>query len=93
MVTEEIILKPLPVVALIEIGMSIDPLLREFVKEQPIGCPMLGFRKRTSSPRRGGLTTLSIWQAGNGATMWADVQPVGFLTTAQHRNGHVVKPR
>lgn len=32
MVTEEIILKPLPVVALIEIGMSIDPLLREFVK-------------------------------------------------------------
>lgn len=32
MTTEEVILKPLPVVALIEIGMSIDPLLREFVK-------------------------------------------------------------
>lgn len=30
--TEDILLKPLPVVALIEIGMSIDPLLREFVK-------------------------------------------------------------
>ncbi len=30
--TEDVILKPLPVVALIEIGMSIDPLLREFVK-------------------------------------------------------------
>lgn len=32
MTTEEVILKPIPVVALIEIGMSIDPLLREFVK-------------------------------------------------------------
>lgn len=32
LLTEEIILRPLPVVALIEIGMSIDPLLREFVK-------------------------------------------------------------
>jgi hypothetical protein len=32
MVTEEIIKQPLPVVALIELGMSIDPLLREFVK-------------------------------------------------------------
>jgi hypothetical protein len=30
--TEDVILKPLPVVALVEIGMSIDPLLREFVK-------------------------------------------------------------
>ena len=30
--TEEIIIQPIPVVALIEIGMSIDPLLREFVK-------------------------------------------------------------
>lgn len=32
MLSEEIIMKPLPVVALIELGMSIDPLLREFVK-------------------------------------------------------------
>ena len=32
MSTEQIILQPLPVVALIELGMSIDPLLREFVK-------------------------------------------------------------
>jgi hypothetical protein len=32
MVTEEILKQPLPVVALIELGMSIDPLLREFVK-------------------------------------------------------------
>jgi hypothetical protein len=32
MVTEEILKRPIPVIALIEIGMSIDPLLREFVK-------------------------------------------------------------
>lgn len=32
MTTEQVILQPIPVVALIEIGMSIDPLLREFVK-------------------------------------------------------------
>jgi len=32
MTTEAILTKPLPVAALIEIGMSIDPLLREFVK-------------------------------------------------------------
>jgi len=32
MVSEEIIMKPIPVLALLEIGMSIDPLLREFVK-------------------------------------------------------------
>uniref|UniRef100_A0A6C0DBU3 Glycosyltransferase n=1 Tax=viral metagenome TaxID=1070528 RepID=A0A6C0DBU3_9ZZZZ len=32
MTTDEIIRQPLPVVALIEIGMSIDPLLRQFVK-------------------------------------------------------------
>jgi len=32
MTTEQIILQPIPVVALIEVGMSIDPLLREFVK-------------------------------------------------------------
>ena len=32
MTTEQIILEPRPVIALIEIGMSIDPLLREFVK-------------------------------------------------------------
>jgi hypothetical protein len=32
MSTEQIILQPIPVIALIEIGMSIDPLLREFVK-------------------------------------------------------------
>jgi hypothetical protein len=32
MTTEQIIYQPLPVIALIEIGMSIDPLLREFVK-------------------------------------------------------------
>jgi hypothetical protein len=32
MVTEEILMQPLPVVALIELGMSIDPLVREFVK-------------------------------------------------------------
>ena len=30
--TEEILKRPIPVIALIEIGMSIDPLLREFVK-------------------------------------------------------------
>jgi hypothetical protein len=30
--TEEILKRPIPVVALIEIGMSIDPLVREFVK-------------------------------------------------------------
>jgi len=30
--TEEILKRPMPVVALIEIGMSIDPLVREFVK-------------------------------------------------------------
>jgi hypothetical protein len=32
MVTEQILMQPLPVVALIELGMSIDPLVREFVK-------------------------------------------------------------
>jgi len=32
MTTEQILTQPLPVVALIEIGMSIDPLVREFVK-------------------------------------------------------------
>jgi len=32
MTTEQVILQPIPVIALIEIGMSIDPLLREFVK-------------------------------------------------------------
>jgi hypothetical protein len=32
MTTEEVILQPIPVIALIEIGMSIDPLLRQFVK-------------------------------------------------------------
>lgn len=32
MITEEILKRPIPVIALIEIGMSIDPLLREFVK-------------------------------------------------------------
>jgi hypothetical protein len=32
MTTEQIILQPIPVIALIEVGMSIDPLLREFVK-------------------------------------------------------------
>lgn len=32
MSSEQIILQPLPVVALIELGMSMDPLLREFVK-------------------------------------------------------------
>jgi len=32
LVTEDILKQPLPVVALIELGMSIDPLLREFVK-------------------------------------------------------------
>jgi len=32
MTTDEIIRQPLPVIALIEIGMSIDPLLRQFVK-------------------------------------------------------------
>jgi hypothetical protein len=32
MTTDEIIRQPLPVVALVEIGMSIDPLLRQFVK-------------------------------------------------------------
>lgn len=32
MPTEKIITNPLPVVAMIEIGMSVDPLLREFVK-------------------------------------------------------------
>jgi len=30
--TEEILKRPIPIVALIEIGMSIDPLVREFVK-------------------------------------------------------------
>ena len=30
--TEEILKRPIPVIALIEIGMSIDPLVREFVK-------------------------------------------------------------
>jgi hypothetical protein len=30
--TEEILKRPMPIVALIEIGMSIDPLVREFVK-------------------------------------------------------------
>ena len=30
--TEEILKRPMPVIALIEIGMSIDPLIREFVK-------------------------------------------------------------
>jgi hypothetical protein len=32
MVTEQILMQPLPVIALIEVGMSIDPLVREFVK-------------------------------------------------------------
>jgi len=32
MVTEDILKQPLPVIALIELGMSIDPLVREFVK-------------------------------------------------------------
>jgi len=32
MTTEQVILQPIPIIALIEIGMSIDPLLREFVK-------------------------------------------------------------
>lgn len=32
MITEEILKRPIPVIALVEIGMSIDPLLREFVK-------------------------------------------------------------
>lgn len=32
MPTEQILTQPLPVIALIEIGMSIDPLVREFVK-------------------------------------------------------------